>query len=322
MTKGAILTKEEAKEALIGITEEKYPTAQVTAFLTVYMMRSITAQELDGFREALLEKAVKIDLGTVNAVDLCGTGGDGKDTFNISTIASLVVASAGYKVIKHGNVGVSSSCGSSDVLSACGYTLTADEAILKTQLEESNFCYIHAPLFHPSLKTVGPIRKDLGLKTFFNMIGPLVNPVQPKFQLVGTYDMNVAELYYPILKEHRDTFTIVHSTDGYDEISLTADFHAITRHEAEEISPESLGFSRINPADLTGGNSIDSAKEIFLPVLSGKGTEAQNSAVIMNAATAINTMEGQNDFAGAVEKAKEALLSGKGLEVLNKVIAS
>ena len=321
LTSGITLSRIEAKEILMDITDEKFPQVQVASFMTIFMMRPITADELNGFREALLEKAVKIDLGTVNAIDLCGTGGDGKNTFNISTIASLVVAAAGYKVIKHGNYGISSSCGSSDILDACGYPLTSDESTLRKQLEESNFCYLHAPLFHPSLKSVAPIRKDLALKSFFNMLGPLVNPAQPKFQVTGVYSMRVAELYHPILSEIRDTFTIIHSTDGYDEISLTADFHAIERLEAEEISPESIGFTRLNPADLAGGETIDEAKEIFLSILAGKGTDAQNSAVIVNAATAINTIEGLNDFQSALAKAKATLLSGKALDVLNKVTA-
>jgi len=316
LTAGEILTKDEAKETLLGITNEQYNDAQVTAFLTVYMMRPITAQELNGFREALLEKAVKVDLGTTDALDLCGTGGDGKDTFNISTLAALVAAGAGYTVIKHGNYSVSSSCGSSDVLEACGYTLTNDEETLRKQLIDGNFCYLHAPLFHPSMKAVGPIRKQLEMKTFFNLLGPLVNPVQPRFQLTGVYDLEVADLYNEILSDCREGYRVIHSVDGYDEISLTGDYYEYKNGSRELISPSLFGMDPVKPEDLYGGETIEESAKIFMNVLEGNGTEAQNNAVLINAASAIMTMSVNLTPVEAMAGARASLFNGEALRAL------
>jgi anthranilate phosphoribosyltransferase len=319
LSRGRFLEKEEARQLLIDITEEKYSPAQIASLLTFYIMRQIRPEELDGFREALIEKAVSIDLGTRTAIDMCGTGGDGKNTFNISTLASLVVAGAGVPVIKHGNYGVSSFCGSSNVLEACGYELTNDEDILKRQLQEHNYCYLHAPLFHPSMKSVGPIRKELGLKTFFNMMGPLVNPVQPEYQFAGVFGPCVAEIYSDILRSARTNFSIVFSSDGYDEISLTDDFIRIGADAKEELSPEKLGFQRIKPEKLHGGDTPESAKKIFLDILQNTGTAAQKQVVLANAAAALEVWDHGLDFSAAYEKAQISLESGRAAAVLKNI---
>ncbi len=320
LIEGEKLSTQESKEVLGNITDNKYNEYEITAFLTIYMMRPITPKELNGFREALVERAVKVNLDPKGAIDLCGTGGDGKDTFNISTLAALITAGAGYRVIKHGNYGVSSSCGSSNVLEACGYTLTNDEKVLQKQLEVGNFCYLHAPLFHPSMKAVAPIRRGLGMKTFFNLLGPLVNPIQPEFQIAGVFDTEVAELYQAILTPIRKNFAVLHSCDGYDEISLTDNFYRYNQLGEEVINPESLGFSKVKPEELFGGESVEDSKKIFMTILEGEGTEAQNSAVLVNAAAAIHTIKGaETSFADALEEAKESLFGKSALNVLKTV---
>ncbi len=316
LSSGETLTELEAQDILTGITEERYNEIQITAFLTVFMMRQITPQELNGFRKALIEKSTKIDLGTRDALDLCGTGGDGKDTFNISTLASLVAAGAGYTVIKHGNYSASSTCGSSNVLEACGYKLTNDERILKQQLVDGNFCYLHAPLFHPSLKSVGPIRKSLGVKTFFNILGPLVNPVQPAYQIVGVYNREIGQLYSEVLKTCRSGYRVVHSLDGYDEISLTSDFIEFYNGTESIVSPREYNLSPILPNDLFGGESVNEAADIFMNVLEGRGTEAQNSVVLINAAAAIRTMSAGLNPAEAMAGARASLFNGEALRSL------
>jgi len=305
---GGILSRSEAYDALTGIALGKYPAAQVASFLTIFEMRRITADELKAFRCAFLDLGKKPNLGTQNAIDSCGTGGDRKNTFNISTLSSFLVAGAGYPVIKHGSVSASGSFGSSDIMTA-----------VKRQLEETNFCYLHSPFYYGFMKNVAPIRKDLGIQNFFNIIGPLTNPVQPKFQLVGVYSLTVAELYHQILSEERDNFTIVYSSDVFDEISLTADFHAITRDEADLIEPESIGFNRISPKRLLCAQTPEEKVKQFVDILENKGTPEQTNVVIVNAAAAINTISGQNDFNKAVEEAREALVSGKAREVLQKL---
>lgn len=316
LTKGEILSEIEAFDILTGITEERYNEPQITAFLTVYMMRQITAQELNGFRKALIEKSIKLNLGTKDALDLCGTGGDGKDTFNISTLASLVAAGSGYTVIKHGNYSASSACGSSNVLEACGYKLTNNEEILKQQLVDGNFCYLHAPLFHPSLKSVAPIRRSLGVKTFFNILGPLVNPVQPAYQIVGVYNREIGQLYSDVLKTCRSGYRVVHSLDGYDEISLTSDFLEFYNGKESVVSPREYNLSLVQPNDLWGGNSVDEAAEIFMNILEGRGTESQNNVVLVNAAAAIRTMSAGLSSVEAMAGARASLFNGEALRSL------
>jgi len=315
------LTKQEAKEVLIQIANEQYNASQMASFLTVFMMRPISVNELAGFREALLELAIKIDLSEFNTIDLCGTGGDGKNTFNISTLTSFVVAGTGNKVAKHGNYGVSSVSGSSNMLEYLGYKFTNDESTLKNQIENANICFLHAPLFHPAMKAVGPVRKELGLKTFFNMLGPLVNPSNPQNQLVGVFNLEVARIYNYLLQETSKNYGIIYSLDGYDEISLTSPFKLFTKENEQLITPEELGLRSLNQSELFGGDTVAESAKIFVSILDGKGTEAQNKAVLANAAFALKIIDVTKSFEMAFGEAKESLVSLKAKECLYKIVA-
>ncbi|MFD1293506.1 anthranilate phosphoribosyltransferase [Lutibacter holmesii] len=315
------LTQQEAKAILIDIAAEKFNNAQITSFLTVFLMRPIAVAELAGFREALLELAVKVDLSDFNTIDLCGTGGDGKDTFNISTLTSFIVAGTGNKVAKHGNYSSSSISGSSNVLEFLGYKFTNNEDVLKRQIESANICFLHAPLFHPAMKAVGPVRRELGMKTFFNMLGPLVNPSSPQNQMVGVYNLEVARIYNYLLQETSQNYGIVHSLDGYDEISLTSGFKLFTKNSEALITPESLGLKRLAQADIYGGNSVEASAKIFTSIIDGKGTEAQNNAVLTNAAFALKTFDANKSFETAFEEVKESLFGLKAKESLKKLVS-
>lgn len=313
-----VLTKQEAKEILVNISNGSYNQSQIAAFLTVYMMRSITVQELEGFRDALLELCVAVDLSEYNPIDLCGTGGDGKDTFNISTLSSFVTAGAGVKVTKHGNYGVSSKCGSSNVMEHLGIKFSNDKDFLKKSIDKTGICVLHAPLFHPAMKNVAPIRRELAVKTFFNMLGPMVNPAFPTNQMVGVFNLELARMYGYLYQNGDKNFTILHALDGYDEISLTGSTKTITRNTETMLTPSDFGVSTLKQSDIVGGDTVAASAEIFVNILSGKGTEAQNNVVSANAGMAIATVENLSPIKG-FEKAKESLLSGKGLEVLKKV---
>lgn len=313
-----ILTKEEAKSILVNISTGNYNTSQIAAFLTVYMMRSITIEELAGFREALLELCIPIDFSQYNTVDLCGTGGDGKNTFNISTLASFITAGAGIKVAKHGNYGVSSISGSSNVIESLGVKLSADNNFLQKCMDEANISILHAPLFHPAMKNVGPIRKELGVKTFFNMLGPMVNPSFPKNQIVGVFSLELARMYSYLYQNTDTNFCILHGLDGFDEISLTDETKIISRTTEAILKPSSFNLEKQLLEDIKGGETIEESAAIFYSVISGKGTQAQNNVVLANAGLAIATVENTNILDG-FEKAKESLFSGKALEKLKKL---
>lgn len=312
------LSKEEAKNVLCNISNGMYNENQIASFLTVFMMRSITVQELEGFRDALLELCLAVDLNDYNTVDLCGTGGDGKDTFNISTLSSFVTAGAGIHVAKHGNYGVSSSCGSSNVLESLGVKFSNENDFLKKCMDEAGICILHAPLFHPAMKNVAPIRKSLGVKTFFNMLGPMVNPSFPKNQMIGVFNLELARLYGYLYQNTDKNFTILHALDGYDEISLTCPTKAHTNNTETMLTAESFGIARLNEKDIAGGNSIESSAKIFMNVISGKGTEAQNNVVCANAGMAIATVKQIEPIQG-FELAKESLLGGKALKGLQRL---
>ena len=314
------LSKEEAKGVLKEIATEKFNHAHLAAFMTVFMMRPITVSELAGFREALLELAVKINLSDFNTIDLCGTGGDGKNTFNISTLTSFIVAGTGNKVAKHGNYGVSSASGSSNMLEFLGYKFTNNESILKSQLDKSNICFLHAPLFHPAMKAVGPVRKELGMKTFFNMLGPLVNPSQPQNQLVGVYNLEVARTYNYLLQNTNLNYGILYALDGYDEISLTGDFKLYTKNSEKMIHPNDLGLKTLDASEIFGGDSVAEAATIFKTIIDGKGTEAQNNVVLTNAAFALKTFEPNKPFEAAFEEAKDSLLGLKAKKCLAGIV--
>lgn len=312
------LSKEEAKSVLKNISNGNYNPSQIASFLTVFMMRNITIEELSGFREALLELCIPVDLSDYETIDLCGTGGDGKDTFNISTLASFVAAGAGIHVAKHGNYGVSSISGSSNVMETLGVKFSNDEGFLKKSIEETGICMLHAPLFHPAMKNVAPIRKELAVKTFFNMLGPMVNPSFPKHQLVGVFSLELARMYAYLYQNTETNFTILHSLDGYDEISLTGNTKLISKNIEQIIKPEDFNVSKLNRIEIQGGTTIEKSAEIFLNILKGNGTEAQNNVVCANAGMAIATVKNCSITAG-FELAKESLLSGKALEKLTKL---
>ena len=316
------LTKMEAKEMLIEIATEKFNNSQLASFLTVFLMRPISVAELAGFREALLELAVKVDLSDFNTIDLCGTGGDGKDTFNISTLTSFIVAGTGNKVAKHGNYSSSSISGSSNMLEYLGCKFTNDEATLKNQIDKANICFLHAPLFHPAMKAVGPVRRELGMKTFFNMLGPLVNPSNPQNQMVGVFNLEVARLYNYLLQETTQNYGIVHSLDGYDEISLTSGFKLFTKNNEQVITPENLNLRRLEQSEIFGGDSVEESAKIFISILDGKGTEAQNNVVLTNAAFALKTLDVNKSFETAFEEAKDSLVGLKAKKSLVKLISN
>jgi len=313
------LDKGTAKEILTNLAQGKYNQSQVAAFLTVYLMRSITVEELEGFRDAMLNLCVPIDIPEYDAIDLCGTGGDGKNTFNISTLSSFIVAASGQNVAKHGNNGVSSVSGSSNLMAHFGYEFTNDIDQIKKSLDACGLCFLHAPLFHPAMKNVAPIRRELGVKTFFNMLGPMVNPSFPKKQLVGVFSLELARLYGYLYQKTDKHFVILHALDGYDEISLTGSFKKITNGKEEIVSPSDLGMNQITPESIFGGNSVEESAKIFERILKGEGTEEQNSVVIANAAMAIECGKGV-DTNEALGMAEEALMSGKALKTFKTII--
>lgn len=310
-----VLSREQAREVLIGIAGGAYNQSQIAAFLTVYMMRSITTEELEGFRDALLELCKAVDLNGGEVIDLCGTGGDGKNTFNISTLASFVTAGAGIPVAKHGNYGVSSHCGSSNVLEFLGVKFSDDSDFLNRCIDKAGICILHAPLFHPAMKNVAPIRRELGVKTFFNMLGPMVNPAFPKYQMVGVFNLELARIYGYLYQNTDKTYSILHALDGYDEISLTGKAKRISNREEATLSPEDFGLEVLSPEAIGGGESIEEAAGIFLKVLQGRGTAAQEAVVCANAGVAIATARNVSPKAG-YEMAVESLKSGAGLDRL------
>ena len=312
------LCKEEAKQTLVNISNGQYNPAQIASFLTVYMMRSITIEELAGFREALLELCIPVNLSDYDTIDLCGTGGDGKNTFNISTLASFIAAGAGINVAKHGNYGVSSISGSSNVMENLGIKFSNDSDFLKKCMDEAGICVLHAPLFHPAMKNVAPIRKELAVKTFFNMLGPMVNPSFPKHQLVGVFSLELARMYAYLYQNTQTNFTILHSLDGYDEISLTGNTKIISKNYEQILKPEDFQLKKLGENDILGGITVEKSAKIFLDILSGKGTEAQNNVVCANAGMAIATVKNIPVIEGIV-LAKESLLSGKASEKLKKL---
>ena len=313
------LEYEESKKVLKEISSKKYNYSQVASFLTVFKMRNPSVQEIEGFRDALLDLCVKIDLSSdFETIDLCGTGGDGKNTFNISTISSFVVAGAGYKVTKHGNYGVSSSCGSSDVLQQLGIKLSNDDGYLKKCLDKGNFCYLHAQLFHPAMKNVAGVRKELEFKTFFNILGPLVNPLQPKNQLCGVYNLEISRLYGYVFENSKKNYSILYSLDGYDEISLTSDFMKISRNDSTINSPDYFGFNKINPDEIKGGESIKDSASIFTKILENKATKSQTDVVLANSAIAIQTITNKT-IDECLSIARQSIDSGSALNCLKRI---
>lgn len=315
------LSREQAKEVLLNMSKGIYSDAEIAAFITVYLMRSITIDELQGFRDALMELCLPVDLNGYDVMDIVGTGGDGKNTFNISTLSCFIVAGTGTKVAKHGNYGATSISGSSNVMEQLGYKFKADTAALKKELEDANICFLHAPLFHPALKVVAPIRKNLGVRTFFNMLGPMVNPASPKYQLVGVYNLEMARIYNYLLQKGNSAFTIIHGLDGYDEISLTGDTRVITNEGEKTLNAEELGKRTVSPADIYGGNSVEEAAKIFMTILKGEGTWAQNAVVLANSAMALQCTGEYKNYNECYQLTVESLESGKAYQAMQKLIS-
>ena len=312
------LTKQEARNVLVAISEGNFNQNQIAAFLTVFMMRSVTLEELEGFRDALLDLCLAVNLDEYNTIDLCGTGGDSKDTFNISTLSSFVTAGSGVLVTKHGNYGVSSISGSSNVMEQLGVKFSNETDFLKRSLEEAGICILHAPLFHPAMKNVAPIRRDLAVKTFFNMLGPMVNPAFPKNQLVGVFNLELARLYGYLYQNSTKNYAILHAMDGYDEISLTGSVKVISNTSEKIMQPTDFGFNTIKQSDIYGGDTIESSANIFKTIISGNGTQEQNNVICANAGMAISVAN-QCSIETGIEKAKDSLQSGKALQVLQKL---
>ena len=315
------LSRQQAAEVLLNLGRGQYNEHEITAFMTVYLMRSITIEELQGFSDALLQLCVPADLGGHAVMDIVGTGGDGKNTFNISTLSCFIVAGAGQKVAKHGNYGASSISGASNVMEQLGYRFKNDSSILTKELEAANICFMHAPLFHPALKAVASIRKNLGMRTFFNMLGPMVNPAKPAYQLVGVYNLEMARIYNYLLQQTGKAFTIIHSLDGYDEISLTNDTKVITSAGERIMTPEQLGKRTVQASDIYGGNSVEEAARIFQKIIKGEGSWAQNAVVLANAAMALHCTGAYPAYEAAYAAAVESLESGRAFEKLKQLIA-
>ncbi len=315
------LPRHQAKEILLNMSKGLYNESEMSAFITVYLMRSITIDELQGFRDALLELCIKVDLQDFSVMDIVGTGGDGKNTFNISTLACFIVAGAGQSVAKHGNYGASSISGSSNVMEQLGYQFKNNNDALKKELAAANICFLHAPLFHPALKIVGPIRKNLGVRTFFNMLGPMVNPASPDFQLVGVYNLEMARIYNYLLQQTGKAFTIIHGLDGYDEISLTNDTKVITNEGERVMTPEQLGKRMVVPEDIYGGNSVEEAAKIFVKIIKGEGSFAQNAVVLANAAMALHCTGKYGNYEEAYHAAVDSLDTGKAYQSLQTLIS-
>ena len=315
------LTREQAKDVLTNISKSVYNEYEITAFVTVYLMRSITIDELQGFRDALLELCTRVDLNGYKTMDIVGTGGDGKNTFNISTLSCFIVAGTGQKVAKHGNYGMTSTSGASNVMEQLGYKFKNNNAALKKEVEEANICFLHAPMFHPAMKAVASIRKSIGLRTFFNMLGPMINPANPDYQLVGVYNLEMARIYNYLLQQTGKPFTIIHSLDGYDEISLTDDTKVITNAGEKVLTPEQIGKRMVSPNDILGGNTPEEAAKIFSKIIKGEGTFAQNAVVFANSAMALQCSGNYPSYDDAYAAAVDSLESGKAYGCLKKLVS-
>ncbi|MFN3840923.1 MAG: anthranilate phosphoribosyltransferase [Cyclobacteriaceae bacterium] len=313
------LTASDARQVLVDLSSGKYNASQMAAFLTVYLMRPITLDELRGFREAMLDLCVPVQFDQP-VMDVCGTGGDGKNTFNISTLSAFVVAAAGQPVAKHGNYGVSSPCGSSNVLEYFGYRFTGDADALRYSLDQTNICFIHAPLFHPAMKSVAQVRRELGVKTFFNMLGPMVNPAFPQKQLIGVFSLELARQYAYVYQQTEKQFVVVHSTDGYDEISLTGSFKYFHNSGEGLAIPADLGFPAVDAPAIAGGETVEESAAIFLNVLKNQATPQQQAVVLANAAMALRCANPALTMNGAVLLARETLESGKAFKTFTRFI--
>ncbi|MBN2481676.1 MAG: anthranilate phosphoribosyltransferase [Bacteroidales bacterium] len=314
------LSRAEAQEVLTNIARGTYSDSEIAAFISVYLMRSITVDELAGFRDALLNHCIRIDLSGFETMDVCGTGGDNKDTFNISTLSTFILAGAGVNVAKHGNYGVSSVCGSSNILEYFGYKFSSDRDKLCKEMEGSGVCFLHAPLFNPAMKNVSPVRRSLKIKTFFNMLGPMVNPAFPDKQLIGVYSLELARLYNYLFQQSGKESVIVHSLDGYDEVSLTSEIKFILNGKEQFLTPEQLGYRRLHPDELKGGKTVAESAGLFMRILQGEGTAAQNDVAVVNSQMALKCYDPSMSMEDCKNLARESLISKKALTSFKKLI--
>ena len=319
LTQHETLTEKESRNIIIDISEGKLNTSEISSFLTIFMIRNITIEELNGFRKALIELSLKINLNEFDPIDLCGTGGDEKDTFNISTLASFVTAGSGVKVAKHGNYGVSSSCGSSNVLEYLDLKFNNDSDKIRKAVDKANICFLHAPLFHPAMKNVAPVRKELGLKTFFNMLGPMVNPSMPKKQVVGVYNLELARIYNYLYQTTDINYNIIHSIDGYDEISLTKGTKVYSRESEFILESKDFNLKDIDAKNIIGGKDIESSSKIFMDVLNGEASNDQENVVCANASLAI-AISKDISILEAFDKAKESIKTKNALKCFNELV--
>ncbi len=317
--KGNILRFDEARSIMLKIGEGEFSEPEVASFLTVFKMRKIASTELAGFRSAMIELSLQTDLSEYNGIDIVGTGGDGKNTFNISTLAGFIIAGAGMNVTKHGNYAVSSKSGSSNLLEYFGYRFSNDPEKLKNDLDQGNFCFLHAPLFHPAMKYIAPVRRALKFPTFFNILGPMTNPSSPRYQVLGVNNSENFNHYKNVYRKLDVNFAVIHSIDGYDEISLTADTLCATNTQDKFYAPEDFGLHKIKPEKLYGGDSVESAARIFLNILKGNGTTEQNSVVLANAALGIKVYHPEKDLDECMLMARESLESKSALEKLKRI---
>ena len=314
------LTFEESRSLMHGIAGNKLNEAQIASVLTAFIIRTVSIEELRGFRQALIDLAVRVNLNNGYGIDLCGTGGDGKNTFNISTASSFVVAAAGYPVIKHGNYGATAVSGSSNIMEYFGYRFSNEERKLQNELDRTGLCFLHAPLFHPALKVVGPVRKQLGIKTFFNMLGPLVNPANPDYRISGVYSSEAGRVYSYFLQAENKKYIVLHSLDGYDEVSLTSPVKLFSNKGETLINFCDLGLKQVLPGDITGGNTIEESAGIFISALENRGTPAQHSVILANSALAINCIDESKTMNECLGLADEAIISGKAAGLFKRLI--
>jgi len=317
---GEILSREDTHSLMLGIIEQKYNECQIAALLMAMQTRGVTVDELLGFRDGLLETGKHVDFSDYNTLDIVGTGGDGKNSFNISTCSAFVIAGAGYKVTKHGNGGSTSVSGASNVLQGHGVKFTDDYDVLKRSLDEAGICYLHAPLFAYGMKFVGPTRKALGVPTCFNLLGPLVNPSSPKNSFHGTANQAQQRLYVSAHQKIGDNYGVVTSYDGYDEISLTSGFKLVTNNFEKVFTPKDLGFNYVDQKDIYGGATAEEAMKIFDSVLEGTATEAQKNVVLANSACGISIIDRNLSVEDSVQIARESLESGKALQAFRKYV--
>ena len=320
LIEGATLSREETHDIMLNMTKEQYNEQQIAALLMALQMHGVTVDELLGFRDGLLETGKYVDLSDYNTLDIVGTGGDGKNTFNISTCSAFVIAGAGYKVTKHGNGGSTSVSGASNVLMEHGVKFTDNIDQLKHSLDEAGICYFHAPLFAYGMKFVGPTRKALQVPTCFNLLGPLVNPCHPKNSLHGTANQAQLRLYTNVHQRIGDNYGVLTSYDGYDEISLTSGFKFCTNLFEKVYTPKDLGFNYIRPEEIYGGSTTQEAKQLFDSVLEGTATQNQKNVILANAACGISVMNPNLSIEESVAQARESLESGAALRTFKKFV--